>query len=172
VPHKAPQDLLRALAVLPPEVHGVLAGTGVLEERLRDEARAPALAGRVHLLGHREDVPRLLRALDVFCLPSRLEGLGTSVLDAMAAGTPVVVSDGGGLTEMVEDSQSGLVAPAGQPDALADKLRQLLLDPVLAGRLAAGGRARVTRFSAERMVDRTRSVYEAVLRERGSARGR
>lgn len=163
VPHKAPGDLLEALARLPREVHGVLVGSGELGESLRRRAAADDLSGRVHFLGHREDVPALLAAFDVFCLPSRREGLGTSVLDAMAAGVPVVAADGGGIPEMVVDGQCGLLAPAGRPAALAERLQRVLSDGDLAAALVAGGRERVGEFTADRMVEKTLAVYEDVL---------
>lgn len=171
VPHKAPGDLLEALAGLPPEVHGVLVGTGELETPLRRRAAADDLSGRVHFLGQRDDVPALLPAFDVFCLPSRQEGLGTSVLDAMAAGTPVVATLGGGIPEMVVDGECGLLAPAGDPEALRVLLLRVLTDRSLAGRLVAGGRERITGFTADRMVEKTLGVYEDTL-SRGSGRER
>jgi glycosyltransferase involved in cell wall biosynthesis len=166
VPHKSPGDLLEALVELPPDVHAVLAGAGPLEETLRRRAADPGLEGRVHFVGHREDIPRLLRSVDVFCLSSRMEGLGTSVLDAMAAGVPVVATRGGGIPEMVEDAVSGLLVPSGEPPALARALLRVLTDRHLADRLAEGGRDRVRRFSAARMVEGTIEVYEKVLNGR------
>ncbi len=162
VAHKAPGDFLEALARLDPGVHGLLAGSGDLLGELRERAARSDLAGRVHFLGHREDVPRLLRSIDVFCLSSRLEGLGTAVLDAMAAGTPVVATAGGGIPEMVEDGVSGLLSPPADPGSLAAALRRALEEPGLAGRLAEGGLARVGRFTADRMVEGTIAVYEAI----------
>ncbi len=163
VGHKSPGDLLEAGARLPRHCHLVLAGDGPLAGTLRERAERPDLAGRVHFLGYREDVPRLLRSVDVFCLPSRLEGLGTAVLDAMAAGTPVVAAAGGGIPEMVEDGRSGLLVPPGRPEALAEALGRVLDDPGLAARLAAGGRERVRAFTAERMVEATLEVYQSIL---------
>lgn len=163
VPHKAPEDLVAALMHLPPHVHGLFVGEGKLEPALRRQAKAGGIDGRVHFLGYREDVPRLLRSLDVFCLPSHEEGLGTSVLDAMAAGVPVVGADGGGIPEMVEPGVSGLLAPAGKPAALARALARVLEDPDLARKLIEGGRRRVEAFHVDRMVDRTLEVYQEVL---------
>ncbi len=167
VSHKAPQDFLEALARSAAPVHGVLAGAGDLESLLRERAARPDLSGRVHFLGHREDVARLVRSIDVFCLSSRLEGLGTSVLDAMAAGTPVVASAGGGIPEMVEDGVSGLLVRPAAPEALADAIRRVLEEPGLAGRLVEGGLARVRRFTADRMVEGTIAVYEAIQKRSG-----
>ena len=163
VPHKAPEDLVAALAHLPPHVHGLFVGEGKLEPALRRQAKAGGIDGRTHFLGYREDVPRLLRSLDVFCLPSHEEGLGTSVLDAMAAGVPVVGADGGGIPEMVEPGVSGLLAPAGKPEELARALSRVLEDPDLARRLQEGGSRRVEAFHVDRMVERTLEVYQELL---------
>jgi glycosyltransferase involved in cell wall biosynthesis len=166
VGHKAPMDLLEALATLPETVHGVVVGAGGLEAELKRRAETDDLKGRVHFLGHRDDVPRILRSIDVFCLPSRQEGLGTSVLDAMASATPVVAAAGGGIPEMVEDGQSGILVPADDPSSLGRKISEVLSDADLALQLAEGGRKRVRVFTAARMVERTLEVYEGVLAER------
>jgi glycosyltransferase involved in cell wall biosynthesis len=162
VPHKSPGDLLEALARLPGGVHAVLAGAGGLEGALRRRAGEDDLRGRVHFLGHREDVPRILRSIDAFCLPSHLEGLGTSVLDALAAGAPVVAAAGGGIPEMVEQGVSGLLVPPGRPETLAEALDRVLADPDLADSLRRGGRRRVEAFTAGRMVEATLAVYGAI----------
>ncbi len=163
VGHKSPGDLLEALALLPSGVHAVMAGRGGLDGILRDRAGRPDLEGRVHFLGHRDDVPRLLRSVDLFCLPSRMEGLGTSVLDAMASGTPVVAAAGGGIPEMVEEGRSGLLVPPGRPADLAAAIRRVLEDPGLAKTLAEGGRKRVSAFTRERMVEGMIQVYKALI---------
>jgi glycosyltransferase involved in cell wall biosynthesis len=159
--HKAPGDLVEALAAMPETVHGVFAGTGDLEAELRK--RAHPLEGRIHFLGHRTDVPRLMRSIDVFCLPSRMEGLGTSVLDAMAAGVPVVAGAAGGIPEMVEHEANGLLVEPGRPRALQTALERVLTDAGLRERLVAGGRERVRAFTADRMAEETIRVYQEVL---------
>lgn len=160
--HKAPGDLVRALGHLPPSVHAVFAGDGPLLPALQRLAESVGVTARAHWLGHRKDVPRLLRSVDVFCLPSHMEGLGTSVLDAMAAEAPVVAARAGGIPEMVEPEISGLLVPPGDPHALARALGRVLESPDLAARLRDGGSRRVEEFSAERMVERTIEVYRAL----------
>lgn len=163
VGHKAPMDLLEALAPVPPSIHAVMVGEGALKTDLMRRAEKDDLGGRVHFLGHREDVPRILRSIDVFCLPSRQEGLGTSVLDAMASGTPVVAAAGGGIPEMVEDMESGILVPAGDTRTLGEKIVEVLRDGELTRRLVDGGKRRCREFSADRMVERTLAVYEDVV---------
>jgi glycosyltransferase involved in cell wall biosynthesis len=163
VGHKAPEHLVAALARLPEGVHGVFAGEGALEADLRRRVRSLNLEPRVHFLGVREDVPRLMRSIDVFVLPSRTEGLGTSVLDAMAAGTPVVATRAGGIPEMVEDAVSGLLVPPDDPEALAGALRRVLNDAALRAGLIRGAAGRLGEFTADRMVEGTLAVYHSVL---------
>jgi glycosyltransferase involved in cell wall biosynthesis len=113
-------------------------------------------------MGFREDAHLLLRHLDVFVLSSCLEGLGTSVLDAMALGVPVVATRTGGIPEMVEDCVSGLLVPPKDARALAAAVQKVLEDGALREKLKVGGSRTVERFSAQAMVRETRTVYEQV----------
>ena len=112
------------------------------------------------LPGFRPDVLSLHKAFDMFVMSSVTEGLGTSLLDAMACAKPVVATDAGGIPEVVERDVTGLLVPARDASALGAAIIRLLRDPALAGRLAAAGRARVERrFTADRMVQETLDVY-------------
>ena len=143
----APKDwstLLTALTKLDGESFAelVIVGDGPDRERVEDELARNSLERRVRLLGERDDVPGLLSDGDVFVLASRSEGLPLSVIEAMAAGLPVVASDVGGLRELVCDAETGVLVPPGEPVALADALRPLLADRQLRRRLGSAGRAR------------------------------
>lgn len=143
----APKDwstLLSALTSLDSEAFAELAivGDGPERERVEDELARRSLEGRVRLLGERDDVPRLLAEADVFLLASRSEGLPLSVIEAMAAGLPIVASDVGGLKELVRDGETGVLVPPGDPVALAEALRPLLANRELRRRLGRAGRAR------------------------------
>lgn len=167
VPRKGIDVLLEALAGSE-LARTVLLVAGEGEQRGALEARAAALGlgPRVRFLGQRDDKERLLEACDVFCLPSRQEGLGVAALEAMAAGRAVVASRVGGLAEAVEHERSGLLVPPGDPRALARALARLLDDPALRERLAAHGPLRVAEgFLAEQMVAAYERLYRAVLRE-------
>jgi glycosyltransferase involved in cell wall biosynthesis len=140
---KDPVTLVRALA----RVEGspfvaTIVGDGPDRPEVEAEIRAAGLEGVVELAGERHDVPSLLADADVFVLSSRSEGAPLSVLEAMAAGLPVVASAVGGLPEMV-DGATGLLVPAGDAAALAAALEQLLADSALRRRLGAAGRERV-----------------------------
>ncbi len=120
-------------------------------------ARGPE---RLHLLGLRDDVDRVLRAGDVFVHPSRLEGLPLAILEAMAAGLPVVASRVGGIPEAVMDGETGVLVAPGDVDALASALRRVLETAGLASALGTAGRTRAERFfSVEAMVSAYRRLY-------------
>ena len=140
----APKDwptLLSALTKLDPEAFAelVIVGDGPDRDRVEGELARSSL-GRVRLLGERDDVPSLLSNADVFVLASRSEGLPLSVVEAMAAGLPVVASDVGGLRELVRDGETGMLVPSRDPAALADALQPLLADRELRRRLGSAGR--------------------------------
>jgi glycosyltransferase involved in cell wall biosynthesis len=129
----------------------------VIEARIRDRG----LAGRFVLAGFRVDVDALLPVFDVFCLSSHMEGLGTSVLDAMMFGVAVVATAAGGIPEAVEDGVTGRSVPPRRADLLAEALVEMLSDAPRRSALAAAGRRRYEeRFRVEAMVDETLRVYE------------
>jgi glycosyltransferase involved in cell wall biosynthesis len=144
---KAPKDfltLVRALVQLPRgSCEALLVGDGPDRPTLEEEIKALGLSEHVHLAGERHDVPELLAAADVFVLPSRSEGMPVSVLEAMAAGLPVVASRVGGVPELVADERTGILVEPGDADALAAALVRLVGDPGLRRELGGAGRARV-----------------------------
>lgn len=169
-PKKGFDLLVDAAAELDPRLHLVLAGGGREDrvERLRSRIAARGLAGRAHLLPWRGDVPALLAAANLFVLPSRSEGMSVAMLEAMAAGTPVVAAEVGGVWDALaareERGPAGWIVPAADAAALRGGLRDALAD------LSSGGaeaRARTAEaawrmehwFTIERMID----GYEAVL---------
>lgn len=155
--------LLDAAAEVPDAIF-VIAGEG--PERATLEARASALgiAHRVRFLGHRRDVPPLLAIADLFVLPSLWEGLPLSVLEAMAAGVPVVATRIGGTDELVRDGETGTLAPPENGPALAEAIRAALYDRERALRMAAAARALVEReHSSAAMVSATSALYEELL---------
>lgn len=155
--------LLQAAAQVP-EAMFVIAGDG--PERARTEAQINelGLVDRVILLGHRDDVPDLLASCDVFVLPSLFEGLPISVLEAMAAGRPVIATAIGGTDEAIIHGESGLLVPPADANALGAAIRTVLSDRALAQRLGAAGQARVEeRFSAAVMVRGVVKIYEDLL---------
>jgi glycosyltransferase involved in cell wall biosynthesis len=162
-PEKDHATLFRAAKVLEdrhPSLHWVLAGKGrerVALERLRDRL---GLHHRVHLLGQVNEPLGLIADADLFVMSSRDEGLGTSVLDAMALGIPVASTSAGGIPEMLPDGTGLLVSP-GDPVALAGAVSQILDDSALRRSLIENARLAVLRFSADRMAAEVRNVYRS-----------
>jgi glycosyltransferase involved in cell wall biosynthesis len=144
---KAPKDfltLVRAVALLPQEsCECLIVGEGPERAQLEAEIERLQLRDRVTLAGERSDVPELLAGADVFVLSSDSEGMPISVLEAMAAGLPVVASRVGGVPELVLDGETGLLVGPGNPEGLAGALRRLLADPQLRRRLGDAGHAQV-----------------------------
>jgi glycosyltransferase involved in cell wall biosynthesis len=149
-------DVVRAV----PEARVVILGEGDLRDELMRLIHELGLERHVLLPGFRPDVLSLLKTVDVFVMPSITEGLGTSILDAMACSRPVVASAVGGIPEVVETEVTGLLVPPRDATALGTAIVRLLRDPAQAAHLARAGRARVeARFTADRMVQQTLDVY-------------
>ncbi|HUF49625.1 MAG TPA: glycosyltransferase family 4 protein [Longimicrobiales bacterium] len=151
-------DAWRAAAPQLPNVHLVLVGQGEMEAEMRSR-----LAGteRVHWLGFRNDIPAVMKAFDILCFPSRMEGFGLAAVEAMAAAVPVIAAEAGSLPEVVGHEREGLLVPPDSAEALTAALLRLAGDDELRRRLGTGGRERVRRdFSVHRMVE----AYEQVLR--------
>jgi len=161
--HKDHATLIDAMMILrakQPQAWLVIAGEGELRGVLEAQARALGVADRTVFAGFRTDLDRLLPAFSIFCLSSHMEGLGTSLLDAMAFARPIVATRAGGIPEAVEDGVTGRVVPPRDPPALAQALLELLGDPARQEALGRAGRRRFQeRFTADRMVENTLAVY-------------
>lgn len=155
--------LLRAAAELS-GVDFVLAGEGPERAGLEALAGELGIAERVHFLGYRDDIPQLLAACDVFALPSLYEGSSLAVLEAMAAGRPVVSSAIGGTDELIDDGVDGLLVAPGDTAGLAGALRRLLDDAELRKSFAERARRRVERdFTPTAMTQRVEAIYGELL---------
>jgi glycosyltransferase involved in cell wall biosynthesis len=148
-----------------PDARFVILGEGELREHLEHLIREHHLEKHVLLPGFRTDVLGCIKGFDVFVLSSVTEGLGTSLLDAMACARPVVATRAGGIPEIVQDGATGLVVPPRDHRALAAAIVSLLEDAPRREQFGAAGFARVReRFTVERMVAATADVYAAVAR--------
>jgi glycosyltransferase involved in cell wall biosynthesis len=166
---KAPLDLLEGFALFArerPDAILVLVGDGPLRGAVESRAAELGLADRVRLAGLRRDVPRLLRAFDVFALASRWEGLPRVFPQAMAAGLPIVATRVDGAIEAISEGETGFLVEPGDFPALARALGALLDDPGLRRRMGEAARFRVEEFSAERMVRQHGDLYVALLEGR------
>jgi len=166
VAHKGQRHLIEAAkAVLPqvPDARFIIAGEGELRPALERQIKEDHLEKHVLLAGFRPDVLSLHRAFDIFVMSSITEGLGTSLLDAMAAGKPIVATRAGGIPEVVADGETGILVAPRDHEAMAEAIVRLLKDEGLRRRMGDAGRARAqSLFSAERMVQNTLHLYQRV----------
>jgi glycosyltransferase involved in cell wall biosynthesis len=174
VPHKGQRHLIEAAALVVPRVPDarfVILGEGELRSSLEQQVRRLHLEKHVLLPGFRPDVLSVIKGADLFVMSSVMEGLGTSVLDAMACGKAVVGTEAGGIPEVVVDGETGRLVPVRDATALADAIVSLLNASGERAAFGRAARARVEeRFSADRMVADTLTVYER-LAHAGPATG-
>jgi glycosyltransferase involved in cell wall biosynthesis len=164
VPQKRPERAVEVLARLRADgrdVHLVIAGAGPLEAAVADAATAHGVAEHVSMLGHRDDVPRLLSGLDLLLLTSDDEGVPGVVIEAAMAGCPVVTFPLGGVADVVADGVTGRIVDAPTVTAMAAAVGPLLEDPDLRDQLSTTARERSSQFSMDAVADR----YEQHLAE-------
>lgn len=166
-PYKGHRHLVEAAARIVkkyPEARWLFVGSGRSDEEVRRQIGDVGLQDRIHMLGVRKDIPDLLNASDVFVLPSLWEGCPLSILEAMAAGLPVIASSVGGIPELVQQEKTGLLVRPGEAADLADKMQSLLEDGDRRRNMGQEGKARAfAEFSLEMQVARTRELYDRIL---------
>jgi len=165
--------LIHAMAVVHaayPRVKLLILGEGEEENNLKKLARSLELIDTIQFMGLRPDVDRLLHCIDLFVLPSRWEGLPNAVLEAMAAGKPVVATEVGGIPELVVQGVTGVIVPPQDVQALAEAIKALLSDEPRALTMGAAGRERVQRhFSIDAMIAKTEALYQELLKQKQPA---
>jgi len=163
VPHKGQRYLIDAARLVVQEIADarfVILGEGELREQLEHQVREHHLEKHVLLPGFRTDVIGCIKGFDLFAMSSVTEGLGTSLLDAMACARAIVATSAGGIPEIVADGETGVLVPPRDAAAMADAIVRLLRDDAARQRLGEAGLARVgERFTVERMVAGTAAVY-------------
>jgi glycosyltransferase involved in cell wall biosynthesis len=179
-------DAFARLAMRYARLHLLLVGDGPLRDELAARARSlslgvrehdraamqagPSTAAAVHMLGLRQDVPRLLAAMDLFVLPSLNEGMGRVLVEAMAMELPCVASRVSGIPDVAEDRITGLLVPPRDFEALAGAIGRLLERPGLAREMGRRGRQKVVpEFSRERMIEKLEALYCELLAAKGIA---
>jgi glycosyltransferase involved in cell wall biosynthesis len=166
VPHKGQRHLIDAAAIVlkqVPDARFVIAGEGALRPVLERQIKDRRLEKHVFLAGFRPDILSVHKAFDVFVMSSLTEGLGTSLLDAMACGKPIVATRAGGMPEVVVDGLTGLLVEPRDDEAMAAAIVRLLRDRALRREMGTAGEVRAQeQFSSERMVQETLAVYQRV----------
>jgi len=149
----------------------LVVGEGPLAPSLRELVVNLNIAWTVVITGFRADVPDVTAAIDIAVLPSAFEGMGRVLLEAMAAGKPVVASNVGGIPDLVEHGRNGLLVPPNEVAPLADALELLMVDDQRRLTMAKCAASSVTRkYSAEGMVEDIHLFYEAVIRSKKDAK--
>ncbi len=169
--HKGHKYLIDATKILKdkaPKIKIIIVGEGPLFVELSRQAKEIHVEDKVFFMGFRKDVPRILASLDLFVLASYLEGLGSSLMDAMAHKLPVVATNVGGIPEVVIDGKTGLLVPPRHPAALAEAILKLYRDPSLSLNFGQMGYEIVhEKFSAESMANKILGIYERLAKEKG-----
>src|SRR6266849_5803294 len=170
VPHKGQRHLIEAAHLVVqevPDARFLILGEGELREPLERQVRDHHLEKHVLLPGFRTDVLGCIKGFDLFAMSSVTEGLGTSLLDAMACSRAIAATTAGGIPEIVEEGVNGSLVPPRDPVAMAHEIVRLLRDEALRRRMGEAGYARVSaRFTVERMVEETAAVYARVAGRR------
>lgn len=171
-PNKGHLELINAMLPLlrtRPKLHLVVAGGGSpVFEQLQAHITHSGLGERVHLLGTRRDVPNVLAGLDIFCLATRQEAMGTAFLEAAASGLPVIGTDVGGVGEMMQPGVTGLLVLLDDAQALQNALIQLIDSPALRKKMGQAGYDRVHTegiFTTETLAKRTEGIYGRWLKD-------
>ncbi|HAX61311.1 MAG TPA: hypothetical protein DCX95_01950 [Elusimicrobia bacterium] len=165
-PHKDYRNFLRAAAIIKkklPNTKFLIVGEGKLKSDLMQFANKLKISDSVIFTGFRRDVPQLLSIFDVFVLSSYLEGLCTSVIDAMSSGIPIVATNVGGVGELVDDGVNGFLVPPRNPEILAEKTVKILTDKNLQQKFSQNGKIKAKNFSKEKMIEGTEKVYWELL---------
>lgn len=161
-PHKDHVNFLTAAALIKekiPEAKFLIVGEGRLKNGLIKLAKKLGIADSVIFTGFRKDVSSLLAIFDVFILSSYLEGLCTSLIDAMASGVPIVATNVGGVGELVTDGLNGILVPPGNPAAFASAVITVLGNKNIGKKFADAGKEKSKKFSKEKMVEGTEKIY-------------
>lgn len=169
---KDPLTLIDAFSLIAadcPKAVLLLIGSGELQAAVNERIRERGLPERVITDGYRQDVPAVLRAMDVYCLPSLWEGMPIGLMEAMAMQKPVIVSAVDGTVELITHGENGLLVPAHRPDRLADALRLVVTNDVLRHGLAGRARQRIVQHHDVRdMTGRLEQIYQTMVGRRAT----
>ena len=166
LPIKGPEYLLKAMKYVwqkYPETSLIFVGKGELDIDLRARALETSTNGKVKFLGWREDIDEIMPVFDMLVLPSLNEGMGRVLVEAMAAGKPVVASSVGGIPDLVQDGRTGYLVPPADEKALAEAIKKLLDDPEKAWEMGQNGKQHCQQFSLEAMIAKLDALYADLI---------
>jgi glycosyltransferase involved in cell wall biosynthesis len=167
LPIKGPEYLLKAMAHIWPDhqtVSLVMVGKGELDVDLRAQALKMNANGRIRFLGWREDIHEIMPVFDLLVLPSLNEGMGRVLVEAMAAGKPVVASEVGGIPDLVRHGETGYLVRPADEKALANGIKKILKDPERAKQMGQRGKEYCRQFSLEAMIEKLDDLYADLIR--------
>ena len=167
LPIKGPMHLLKAMEVVwqdLPDAQLVFIGKGDLDIDLRTAALKASGSGRVKFLGWRNDVDEIIQVFDILALPSLNEGMGRVLVEAMAAGKPLVASNVGGIPDLVRHNENGLLVPPADEKALAAAIMQLIKEPRKAKLMGQHGKELCDQFSVEKMTQKIDNLYQELFK--------
>ncbi len=168
--HKNHKDFLFAAKEVKREYNEavfLIVGEGYLKNELEQLARDLGIENDVEFVGEREDIPQILSIMDIFVLPSALEGFSNVILEAMATGLPVVATNVGGIPELVVNKQTGILVPPDEPEELAKAIVDLLRDKNTSREMGKRGRERIEKyFGLEKMLGEYDALYQDLIREK------
>jgi len=168
LPIKGPDVLLKAMGLvwqMFPDVQLVYVGKGEMLDELKSAARQMNVEEKVFFLGWRNDVNEILPLFDIFVLPSLNEGMGRVLVEAMAAGKPIVASNTGGIPDLVTHARNGLLVPPGDVSGFSGAIAWMLRNPDRAERMGAYGRNDCSKFTLEAMLEKIDGLYGNLIKE-------
>jgi len=167
VDHKDHKTLLKAISLIPSQkkLKLFIIGEGELEQELKELAQSLNLKERVIFTGFRTDIVEFLQFFHIFVLTSKEEGLGTTILDAMACGLPIIATNAGGISEMVEHEKGGYLATPKDSVEIAEYIDKLISNPSLQKKFGAYNKIAVQSFSIENTIEKTIQAYSLFLGE-------
>ena len=157
--------VIKALGIIKDSsYHYVICGKGENDGKLQELAKTVGLSERLHLMGFRTDIPRILSAADVYVFPSRREGLPVALMEAMATGLPGVVSDIRGNRDLVSEGENGYLVPSDSEEAYAVKIKEIMGDAELRNKLGAESRKKVVDFDRSKVCEEMKNIYLEVIK--------
>lgn len=157
------------LTTISPDAILLLAGTGPLENQIKTFAKENQLENNIKILGFRNDIPNLMRTIDLLVLPSWWEGFGIVLIEAMAAGKPTITTAVSSMPEIVTHEKTGLIVPPHDRQALATALEKIITNPQLARQMGESGQRDVLdRFTLEKMVDKYEALFYQLIKKKNA----